>query len=98
MDAPEDGPWSAPAAPVAADRPIRLGFWRRKEAGPTAPRRRRWPWVLAGLAWLVLVTAYGVGVYLGGLVDRRLTDAVAAAERDDPDWQVDDLMARREPV
>ena len=82
----------------AADRPIRLRFWRNKEAGPPLRRRRRWLWVLAGLAWLVLVAAYGVGVYLGGLVDRRLTDAIAAADHDDPDWQVDDLLAHRQPV
>ncbi len=31
-------------------------------------------------------------------VDRRLAAAVAAADRDDPAWRFDDLLANREPV
>ena len=34
----------------------------------------------------------------GRAVDRRLADAIAAADRDDPNWRLDDLMAHREPV
>jgi hypothetical protein len=32
------------------------------------------------------------------MVNRRLADAIAAADRDDPYWRVDDLMAHREQV
>ncbi len=32
------------------------------------------------------------------MVDRRLADAIAAADRDDPYWRIDDLMAHRESV
>jgi len=46
----------------------------------------------------LLVTAFALGVYVGRLVDRRLADAISAADRDDPFWRFDDLMAHRDPV
>jgi hypothetical protein len=73
-----------------------------KTIAPPRPRRWRWLWIslwLAGsFALLTEVTAFGVGVYLGGIVDRKLADAVTRADHDDPNWRVDDLMAAREPV
>jgi hypothetical protein len=44
------------------------------------------------------MAAFGFGVYVRWFVDRRLADAIAAADRDDPHWRLNDLMARREPV
>jgi len=87
----------------AARRPIR--FPRKSISTPTtitAPRpgflRRRWPWPVGAPVLFVLTAAFASGAYLGRLVDRRLADAVAAADRDDPFWRLDDLMAHREPV
>jgi hypothetical protein len=88
---------------AAANRPIRL-FPRRRspiarvETSPPPPRRHRWPWRVAVAVLVVLATAFGAGVYLGRLVDRRLDDAIATADRDDPFWRLDDLMAHRDPV
>lgn len=68
-------------------------------AGPTPlRRRRRWPWLVGVPLALLLAVAFGAGVYAGRLVDRRLAAAIAAADRDDPDWRLDDLLAHREPV
>lgn len=83
-------------------RPLRLRFWRK--ADPEKPVRRGigWAWLLlwifSGLSFVVLAIAYGFGVHIGQVVNRRLDAAVAAADADDPDWQLDDLMAAREPV
>src|SRR6185312_8463343 len=35
---------------------------------------------------------------LGRIIDRRLADAVAMADRDDPSWRIEDLMATRQIV
>ena len=91
---------------TAANRPIRL-FGRRSDDAPpdaSAPSRRlrrlrRWMiGVPSTIAVLTTVSAFGAGVYLGRIVDRRLADAIASADRDDPSWRIDDLMAHREPV
>jgi hypothetical protein len=69
------------------------------EGASTPPRRRRlWPWLAAGFVLLVLAAAFVAGAYVGGLVDRRLAAATATADRDDPYWRLDDLMAHRDPV
>ncbi len=44
------------------------------------------------------MSVFGTGFYLGRAVDRRLANAIAAADLDDPSWRIDDLMAAREPV
>jgi hypothetical protein len=41
-----------------------------------------------------IVTAF----YITSVVNRRLADAIATADRDDPYWRLNDLMAHREPV
>jgi hypothetical protein len=84
-------------------RPIHLS--RRKpdpaasvEVGSSGRPRRRWLRLVSIPTLLILVMAFGGGVYLWKMVDRRLADAIAAADRDDPNWRFDDLMAHREPV
>ncbi|HWE36794.1 MAG TPA: hypothetical protein VG406_09530 [Isosphaeraceae bacterium] len=90
---------------ATANRPIRLPGRRTGPAAldeiPTPPSRRLWPWLVGvpGLiALVVLAAAFAAGVSLGRAVDHRLAAAVAAADRDDPAWRLDDLMARRDPV
>jgi hypothetical protein len=89
---------------AAAKRPIRLGFRRRRQAAvaaaeaPSKPRRRLWPWLVGVPIVLILGFGFGAGVYLGRVVDRRLAEAVSAADRDDPNWRIDDLMSHRDPV
>ncbi|APW61744.1 hypothetical protein BSF38_03272 [Paludisphaera borealis] len=81
-----------------ADRPIRFFPWRRAQAAPgdlPRPRRRRWPWLVGVSVLLILATAFGVGIYAGRFVDRRLAAALAATDRDDPGWRFDELMAAR---
>ena len=87
----------------AANRPIRL--FRRKPtlaaprpASPPRPRWRRWPFWLGVPVQLLIIGAFGAGVYLSWQVNRRLATATAAAEQDDPDWRLDDLLAHRDPV
>jgi hypothetical protein len=60
--------------------------------------RRRWPWFIAASVTLLLATAFIIGTYVGRNVDRRLAAAIAAADRDDPNWRLDDLLAHREEV
>jgi len=57
-----------------------------------------WPWLVSTLAVLALVSAFGTGYSLGWSLDRRLERATAAADRDDPNWRINDLMAAREKV
>jgi len=85
-----------------ARRPIRL--FRRKEAAKSIAsipgRSRLWFWLCltAIPAHLVLLAAFGTGVYVRRDVDRRLAAAISEADRDDPHWRLDDLLANREPV
>ncbi|MDR3618720.1 MAG: hypothetical protein P4L85_05160 [Paludisphaera borealis] len=96
------GPYRTGTWRSIADRPIRFFPGRRPEAAVVDPprprRRRRWPWLIGVPALLILATAFGAGMYAGRYVDRRLAAAIAATDRDDPGWRLDDLMAAREPV
>jgi hypothetical protein len=80
-------------------RPIRLSPRRRLTDEPR-PRRRWRPllWWLGVPVLVILGAACGVGIYAGRFVDRRLADAIAAADQADPAWRVDDLLAARERV
>ncbi len=60
--------------------------------------RRRWPWFIGGAVLLVLTAALVFGSYAGRAVDRRLAAAIAAADQDDPNWRLDDMLAHREEV
>jgi hypothetical protein len=97
------GPFWAARLRAAFKRPIHLTPWRRSwEISLETPSWYLWPRRLlwwAGLPTLVLcVIGFGVGVYAGRFVDRRLADAMAATERAYPPWRIDDLMAAREAV
>jgi hypothetical protein len=79
-----------------------LGRFGRRDAraeGRPARRRRRWPWIVLGLlVGVPLLLSFLAGVYNGREVDARLARAIAAADRDDPDWRFDDLLAARRSV
>jgi hypothetical protein len=60
---------------------------------PPVRRRRRWPLVLVPLA---LAAAAWLYLYFAG--DQRLARAVAEADRLDPHWRLDDLLAERAAV
>lgn len=63
------------------------------------PRRRRiWPWLVGVPAILAPLLAFVTGLVVPRVVDRRLENAMAAADRDDPNWRLDDLMAHRDRV
>ena len=47
---------------------------------------------------MLLAIADGIGVYVGRMVDRQSDAAIIAADRDDPNWRLDDLLAHRERV
>ncbi len=59
---------------------------------------RRWPLLLGVLVLLVLTASFGTGAFVRRMVDRRLAVAISAADRDDPFWRLDDLMAHRAQV
>ena len=88
------GPQPAMAGSAATLRPGKppLGVGSRRR------RRRVWPWFVGVPLLLVLAAAVVVGAVAGRKVDRRLAAAVAEADRDDPNWRLDDLLANREPV
>jgi hypothetical protein len=79
-------------------------WWRKPRAAAPAdpasgsPGRRRWPIAVGVIALLLLAMASLAGAYAQRTVGRRLADAIAAADRDDPNWRIDDLMAHRQPV
>ncbi len=85
----------------AFDRPIRLP--RRQRAGaasavPAPPGLLRRRWLVGVPILLALMASLGAGIYLNIVVGRRLAAAIAAADRDDPFWRLDGLMAHREAV
>lgn len=75
---------------------------RRERPLPDDPAtkrpRRLWPRLAIGATAIALFVSLGMGIYLGRSVDRRLEAAIEAADRDDPHWRIDDLMAHREEV
>jgi hypothetical protein len=84
------GPSSAPSATgIAMSEPAVL------DPAPTSPPRRRWlrRAVVAGL--LLLAAVVGWGFYLNSVWDRELGEAIAEADRDDPDWHLMDIEAAR---
>jgi hypothetical protein len=63
---------------------------------PPPPKRRRWRRLLWLLVPLALVAAAWVYMYFAS--DRRLAQAVAEAERTDPHWRLDDIVAERDTI
>jgi hypothetical protein len=61
-----------------------------------------WPWITAAaisIAILIVsIAGYETGTILGRSIDGRLSAAIEAADRDDPNWRFDDLLANRESV
>ena len=88
---------------AAANRPI--GRFRRRPT-PEPPIRaipsrsiwRHWPYLIGVPVQLLMTGAFGAGAYLAWTVDRRLAEATAEADRDDPNWRLDALLAHRDPV
>jgi hypothetical protein len=65
---------------------------------PKMRRRSFWLWFFA-VALLVLVAAVTLTVIsFQSMSSGRLADAMKAADRDDPNWRLEDLMAHREQV
>ncbi len=64
----------------------------------TKPPKRGCLWKVGLPVLLLLAAVLGAVLYVKRGIDRRLADAIAAAERVDPYWRLDDLMAHREPV
>ena len=79
------------------DRPIRPRLGPRAAMVPEW-LLDRWPLIVGVPTSLVFAGALGAGVFIGRFVDHRLAAALAAADRDEPDWRLDDLMAAREVV
>lgn len=90
--------WRTPAWWAAASRPIRL---RRRGQNGHVPRTRKrlvWPWLAGVPLLLVLAATFGIAVYFRNVVNAKLSRSVAAADRDDPCWRLNDLLAHREAV
>ena len=80
-----------------------LAAYAKASAGGFARRAlprvaRLWPWALGAMMLVVGATAFVLGRDMGKHVDRQLAEAIAAADRDDAHWRLDDLLAHREVV
>jgi hypothetical protein len=62
---------------------------------PQLRRRRLVPWVIA--VWLIALVGSFV-ISLSSSANRQLANVMAAADRDNPYWRLDDLLAHREQV
>jgi hypothetical protein len=68
------------------------------------PERPRvlWPWITSAAILIAILIAsiagFETGTILGRSIDRRLSAAIDAADRDDPNWRFDDLLANRAEV
>ncbi|MBK1731607.1 VWA domain-containing protein [Thiococcus pfennigii] len=92
--------WLPPAADL--DGPaLRLPHWRAGEAAPAAERARRWRWVVALLAWVLLVGAAARPEWLGEpqavpLAGRDLMLAVdISGSMEQPDFVLDGRRVAR---
>ncbi len=86
--------------PRFARRPGRSGRKPLAKERVYRPRRAWWGpgrWVALGVLGFLLLTL-AVGAYVESSVHQRLAAAEAAADRDDPNWRLDDLIAQREVV
>jgi hypothetical protein len=90
--------WKAVNQPVGLF--VRRGRDQSSTRGGRRPGffRRNWPWLVGVPELLALAGGFGTGAYFGKVVDRRLTEATGAADRDDPNWRIDDLLAHRESI
>ncbi len=93
-------PVAAGAISLSADDEVSPARTADKPAGYPKKRHRRrlWPWLVGIPLLLILVAAGIIGAYVGRLVDRRLAAAIAAADQDDPNWRLADLLAHRRAV
>ena len=93
-------PVAAGAVSLSADDEVSQAHTAEKPAGAPKKRyrRRRWPWFVGIPLLLILLAAGIIGAYVGRLVDRRLAVAIVAADQDDPNWRLADLLAHREAV
>ena len=65
---------------------------------PKAKRRSLWLWLIGIPLLLLLVTVALTVTYMRSTGNQSLATATAAADRDDPYWRLDDLLAHREQV
>jgi hypothetical protein len=57
-----------------------------------------WPWLLGMPLLVALIAMVAASMFFTSKGKQRFTKAVAAADRDDPYWRLDDLLAHRETV
>lgn len=81
--------------PVVRERPIPPGAAVRR---PSLSLKDLIFAALGVVSVTIVAVPFGLGVYAGRYIDRRLAAAIAAANRDDPHWRLDDLMANRAAV
>jgi hypothetical protein len=66
---------------------------------PPKPRRGRlWLWLVGVALLLLLIGGILTVVSMRAAAHQRLANAISAAEGDDPNWRLDNLLAHREPV
>jgi hypothetical protein len=66
---------------------------------PPSPRRiPLWPWLIGVPIVLLLIGGILIVVSMRVAANQRLANAISAADRDDPNWRLDNLLAHREPV
>ena len=63
-----------------------------------ARRAPHWHWLLGVLLLVALVCGIVLAVSWSSTANRRLADAIAVADRNDPHWRLNDLLAHREEV
>src|SRR5258708_6284876 len=68
---------------------------RREEA---RPRRRRLRLILACVLLAAVALVVGGYFYSSYEAEKRLQAAIAAVDRDDPSWRLEDLEAHREAI
>src|SRR2546425_5202633 len=65
---------------------------------PARPRRRRLRLILGGVLLAAIALVVGGYFYSSYEAEKRLQVAIAAADRDDPYWRMEDLEAHRETI
>lgn len=95
---------TSPSGQSDEARPAQIG--NSAETADALPERRdepsrrvRWRGVVITILGLVgfgtVAIAFGVGTYVGRVIDNRLANAIAEASKEDPHWRLHDLLANR---
>ncbi len=69
-----------------------------RDAPTRKPKRRGCPWLIAAPALVLLAVAAAIADDPKSPIETQLAKAIAAADRDNPNWRIDDILSHRQAI